>query len=234
MPPHYVRVMATVAATSMDGRQRRSVIALLVTVFATATAAIAQATVLGKQVYDMTGSTLALGLLGLAEFMPSALLVFVTGPLADRVDRRRVTSIGALGEAAASGALAWYAHTDPTSTLPIFGFVLLFGVARAFVGPASRALPSDIVPAARLPKLVARYAVAWQVALIFGPVLGGFLYAVNISLPYLAVMVLLVAGALSVTLVQIIPQPSAEPVDAVAVPSRAALTAQATIGAARE
>src|SRR4051794_32325009 len=209
MPPHYVRVMATVAATSMDGRQRRSVIALLVTVFATATAAIAQATVLGKQVYDMTGSTLALGLLGLAEFLPSALLVFVTGPLADRVDRRRVTSIGALGEAAASGALGWYAHTRPTSSLPIFGFVLLFGVARAFVGPASRALPSDIVPAERLPKLVARYAVAWQVALIAGPVAGGFLYAVNVSLPYLAVMVLLVVGAASGWLGGVLPPPAA-------------------------
>ena len=45
-------------------------------------------TVLGKQVFDMTGSALALGLLGLAEFAPAALLVFVTGTLADRLDRR--------------------------------------------------------------------------------------------------------------------------------------------------
>src|SRR5580765_2261413 len=101
------------AATEQDS-QRRAVIAMLITVFCTATAAIAQATVLGKQVYDLTGSKLALGLLGLAEFLPSALLVLVTGSIADRVDRRRITAIGATCQAAVAGALAWYANTDPT------------------------------------------------------------------------------------------------------------------------
>ena len=200
------------AAPLVDDRgQRRSVIALLITVFTNATAAIAQATVLGKQVYDLTGSKLALGFLGLAEFLPSAMLVLVTGALADRVDRRRVVTAGAAGQAAVSGALAWYAHTDPTSAAPIFALVLLFGVARAFTGPASRALPADIVPAERLPKLVARYAVAWQVALIAGPVIGGFLYAVHVSLPYLAVMGLLLVGAACVTVVEVRPHPAASP-----------------------
>jgi MFS family permease len=203
--------MASPDRRSDDGRERRSIIALLITVFTTATAAMAQDTVLGKQIFDLTGSNFALGMLGLVAFLPSALLVLVTGSVADRVDRRRVTSVGALGEAAASGALAWYAHTDPTSTLPIYGFVLLFGIARAFTGPASRALPADIVPSDRLPKLVARYAVSWQVALIFGPVLGGFLYAANVSLPYLAVMVLLVIGAIAVCFVQVLPQPARAP-----------------------
>jgi MFS family permease len=197
---------------SVDTQEQRSVVALLITVFTTATAVMAQDTVLGKQIYDLTGSTFALGMLGLVAFLPSAVLVLVTGAVADRVDRRRVTAVGALGEAVASGALAWYADTDPTSALPIFGFVFLFGVARAFVGPASRALPADIVPAERLPKIVARYAVSWQVAIIAGPVMGGFLYAVNVSLPYLAVMVLLVIGAAAVGFVHIRPaQPALEP-----------------------
>jgi MFS family permease len=197
---------------SVNTQEQRSVVALLVTVFTTATAAMAQDTVLGKQIYDLTGSTFALGMLGLVAFLPSAVLVLVTGAVADRVDRRRVTAVGALGEAVASGALAWYAHTDPTSALPIFGFVFLFGVARAFVGPASRALPADIVPAERLPKIVARYAVSWQVAIIAGPVMGGFLYAVNVTLPYLAVMVLLVIGAGAVGFVHTrTPQPALEP-----------------------
>jgi MFS family permease len=202
--------MATLDRDPVDAQERRSVIALLITVFTTATASMAQDTVLGKQIFDLTGSNFALGMLGLVAFLPSALLVLVTGSVADRVDRRRITAAGALGEAAASGALAWYAHTNPTSTLPIYGFVLLFGVARAFVGPASRALPADIVPAERLPKLVARYAVSWQVALIAGPVMGGFLYAVHVSLPYLAVMVLLVIGSCSVFFVHIRPQTAPE------------------------
>ena len=110
--------------------------------------------VLGKQVFDLTGSELDLGLLGLAEFAPSALLVFVTGPLADRFDRRRIAATGIVFEAIFVLALAWYAGTDPTSTLPIFLLVIGYGTARAFAFPASRALPADTVPATRLPWLV--------------------------------------------------------------------------------
>src|SRR4051812_10760936 len=207
---------------------------MLITVFCTATAAIAQATVLGKQVYDLTDSKLALGLLGLAEFLPSALLVLVTGSIADRVDRRRITAVGCLGEAAVAGGLGWYAGTNPTSVTPIFLMVLVFGVARAFVSPASRALPSDIVPAERLPKLVARYAVAWQVALIAGPVMGGFLYAVHVSLPYLAVMVLLMVGASCVLLVEVRPVSEAERAHVTVPADRAELAAEAALEAAVE
>ena len=89
----------------------------------------------------MTGSELALGLLGLAEFAPSALLVFVTGPVADRFDRRRVAAIGIVIEAVFVLALAGYAGSDPTSTLPIFLLVIAYGTARAFAFPASSRPP---------------------------------------------------------------------------------------------
>src|SRR5205814_6765057 len=88
-----------------------SVIALLASVLLSSSAALAQATALGKQVYDMTGRELDLGLLGLAEFAPAALLVLVTGSVADRFDRRRVAALSMLGEACVSGALAWNAGT---------------------------------------------------------------------------------------------------------------------------
>src|SRR3990170_2255843 len=89
------------------GRWNRSVAALLTTAFCTSTAALIAVTALGKHVYDLTGSELKLGLLGLAEFAPAALLVFVSGPVADRFDRRRVVSIAAVGEAGCGLALAW-------------------------------------------------------------------------------------------------------------------------------
>src|SRR5687768_16895779 len=105
----------------------------------------AQITTLGKHVYDLTGRELDLGLLGLAEFAPAALLVLVSGAVADRRDRRRVAAGAALGEAAAAGALAWYTLTEPTSIAPIFLIVIAFGVARAFAAPAARSLPADLV-----------------------------------------------------------------------------------------
>src|SRR5215210_2995848 len=112
------------------GRWNRSVVALLTTAFCTSTAALAAVTALGKQVYDLTGSELDLGLLGLAEFAPAALLVFVSGPVADRFDRRRVVSIAAAGEATCGLVLAWYAGTGRTDVRPIFALVVAFGVAR--------------------------------------------------------------------------------------------------------
>ena len=67
---------------------RRSVAALLSYTFFSAAGSLAMATVLGKHLYDLTGRKLDLGLLGLAEFAPAALLVLVTGTIADRFDRR--------------------------------------------------------------------------------------------------------------------------------------------------
>lgn len=174
-----------------------SIVALLLSSFCTSAAALAQFTVLGKQVYDMTGHEFDLGLLGLAEFAPAALLVLVTGSVADRFDRRRVAAIAAIGEALCAGLLALYAGSHPTAPGPIFMLVVLFGVARAFVAPSSRSLPADIVPAERLPWLIARYSICWQLAIVAGPVLGGFLYAINIRLPYAACMALLALGAVS-------------------------------------
>ena len=171
-----------------------SIVALLASIFCSSAAAIAQATVLGKQVYDMTGRKLDLGLLGLAEFAPTALLVLVSGAVADRFDRRRVAAAGAFGEAVMAGALGWYAGSHPSAPGPIFAMVLAFGVARAFAAPATRSLPADLVPPERLPWVIARFSGCWQVAIIIGPVLGGFLYAVDVRLPYVAVMVLLLIG----------------------------------------
>jgi MFS family permease len=44
----------------------------------------------GWQIYALTGSAFYLGLAGLVQFIPSALLVFAAGHAADRYDRRRI------------------------------------------------------------------------------------------------------------------------------------------------
>ncbi|MGH2758286.1 MAG: MFS transporter [Actinomycetota bacterium] len=166
--------------------RERSIVALLVCVFCSAAAALVGVTALGVQVYDLTQRELDLGLLGLAEFTPSALLVLVTGSIADRLDRRRISSVSAAVGAAAAVGLALYAASDPTSVVPIFWLVLLFGAARAFLAPANRALPADIVPADDLPRLQAQRAASWQSAIIVGPVLAGFLYAIDPLWPFVA------------------------------------------------
>ena len=185
--------------------ETRSVVALLSSVLSATTATALLSTVLGKLVFDITGSELALGLLGLAEFAPAAVLVFVTGPLADRVDRRRLSALALGAEALVAVGMAVYVSTNPTSTAPIFALVVAFGTARAFANPASRSLPADTVPPARLPWLTARQAATWQGALVLGPVLGGFLYVVHPWVPFAAAAVLVMIAAMTILTVEVRP-----------------------------
>ena len=73
-----------------------------------------QAAALGKQIYDITDSELALGLLGLVEFLPALILLPLTGSAADRFDRRRVAAIALGGRGADVGRLyCVYAASRP-------------------------------------------------------------------------------------------------------------------------
>jgi MFS family permease len=173
------------------------VYALLLGGMFTTMAVVGQTTILGKAVFDITGSTLSLGFLGLAEFLPTAILAPLTGPIADRFDRRKVLAIGLVGEAAASFILFLYIQTDPTSVTPIFAIVIFFGAARALVAPAGRALPIDLAPPALVQRVVALNSVGFQIGIIIGPIIAGFLFVVDKPLPYLfATAAILVAASL--------------------------------------
>jgi MFS family permease len=181
----------------------RSVVFLLASAFVSSVGVFAQATAVGKLVFDISDRELDLGLLGLAEFLPAALLVLVTGHVADRFDRRGIVAIGLVGEAGCALALAAYASSDPTAVGPIFAIAFVFGVFRAFVAPASRALPANVAPPGRLPKVTAFNSAMWQAALIVGPVLGGFLYAGDVTWPFAAAAGLTVTGAGLILMVRI-------------------------------
>lgn len=155
------------------------------------TGVLLQATALGKNVFDITGSELDIGWLGLAEFVPAALLVLVTGTVADRFNRRVVSMLAQSGEMLCSILLTLYALTEPTSTLPIFGIVLLFGVFRGFLAPAMRPIAAMIAPQGGLPRVIAVYGATWTGAAIMGPALSGFLYSVHPAAAYASAAVLI-------------------------------------------
>ncbi|MFZ9166171.1 MAG: hypothetical protein ACO22N_08940, partial [Ilumatobacteraceae bacterium] len=90
-----------------------------------------QAATLGKHIYDITGREIDIGWLGLAEFLPVALLVFVTGTVADRYNRRRVAVTAMSGELLCALALVLYSRTNPTSVAPMFVIAIAYGASRA-------------------------------------------------------------------------------------------------------
>ena len=173
--------MATPEAVQIPFRVK----ALIFTFFLNSFAVVGQVTIVGKQVYDLTGNELHLGLLGLAEFLPIALLAPFAGAATDRFDRRLVFGVATAGEVVASMLLFFYARSTPTSVVPIFGIILIFGVCRAFASPAGGALPIDLSPPEVVARVVALKTVAFQGGLIVGPIVFGFAFVVDESLPYL-------------------------------------------------
>jgi MFS family permease len=138
-----------------------------------------QAAVLGLQIFEITDREFDLGLLGLAEFAPAALLVLVSGSVADRFNRRKVAVIGLLAEFICGIALMVYALSDPTRAWPIFVIAICFGAARSFVSPATRAMPPMVAPEGALPRVIAVNSATWTAAYIVGPAMSGFLYAID-------------------------------------------------------
>ncbi|MFN8105380.1 MAG: MFS transporter [Acidimicrobiia bacterium] len=159
-------------------------------------------TAAGKQVYDLTHSELALGLLGLAEFAPAFVLVFVSGVVADRYQRRRVAAAGYVGGAVVLAALATYVALGSGGTVQIFVAMILAGTARAFTEPAVRSLPADTVAPEALPRLSPRVSFIWQSGMILGPVAGGFLYVAGVWLTYATAAALLGVAAIAVLFVR--------------------------------
>src|SRR6185436_19068516 len=127
-------------------------------------------------VYDVTHSALALGLVGLAGFLPAFTLALVTGHVADRFDRRLIVAACHLLSAAAAGGLLALAWSGGTAAAPIYGVVVLSGIAHAFAGPASQALVPSLVPRGEFAQAVAWNSSFWQGSAIAGPALGGLFY----------------------------------------------------------
>ncbi len=169
--------------------------ALPVIIFLTAAMTVGQITMLGKQVFDMTGDPLDLGLLGLAEFVPTLLLAPISGVLSDRYDRRRMYACGLVGEAIASAGLYFYVASDPTSVVPIFLLVIAFGCARSVLSAASRVMPVDMAPPGAVERMVAVCMSGWQAGFAVGPVVFGFVFVADVAAPYLLATAAALAAA---------------------------------------
>jgi MFS family permease len=151
----------------------------------------------GWQLYDLTGSALDLGWVGLVQFVPMVLLTLVVGQVADRYDRRVIVALGGIVKAAAAAALALGAVGGWQSRGSIFALVAVLGAAQAFENPAMSALVPEVVPRGQIAPAMAWIVSAGQTAQIVGPALGGLLYALGPGAAYVTAAVMcLLAGVL--------------------------------------
>jgi MFS family permease len=129
------------------------------------------------QLYLLSGSPFALGLLGLFRVAPIVLLGLGGGVLADALDRRKLMLMTQSALALVSVALAVLSHTHRTTPAAIYTLAFIAGCATAFDNPARQALVPRLVTSAQLPNALSLYVTVFQIATISGPSLGGILLA---------------------------------------------------------
>lgn len=151
-------------------------------------------TVLFKHVFDTTGDALDIGWIGLAQFLPAAVLVLVSGWVADRFDRRRVSSLFLLVRVGCSLSLIAITRSEPTTVWPFFVVALAFGAADGMLSPSRRAIAPLTASPAEFPRVVALWTATFTGATIVGPVLGGFLYVHGAASAYLIAAALQLAS----------------------------------------
>jgi MFS family permease len=158
-----------------------------------------QSVAIGWQIYGMTHSTLALGMVGLCQFLPMFLLTLPAGDITDRFNQRRVYSLAALLQACCSAMFLVLSLFFPHTAWPFYLVLMLFGAARGFTGPSGSSLLPFLVPQERLTKAMAFSSSVFTTAVISGPALGGFLYALGPAHVYSICIAGFVGAALIVT-----------------------------------
>jgi MFS family permease len=167
---------------------------------ATTGAYFMQSVAIGWQIYELTGSPLDLGLVGLVQFVPLVLLAVVVGQIIDRCERRAVARVCQVVKAICAIVLALGSARGWLGRDQILLILLVVATARAFETPTLHALVPSLVPPRLLPRAVAASATANQTATICGPALGGLLYAFGPTTVYLTCTAVFVAASVLVSL----------------------------------
>ncbi|WP_220399053.1 MFS transporter [Granulicella sp. WH15] len=139
---------------------------------------------IGWQVYALTHSTFALGMVGLVQFTPMLLLMLVVGHVADRFNRKTIISICQVVECSTAALLAVSSYFHWLHPVGIFCAVAAVGACRAFETPSTQAMVPGLVEESKVPAAIAWSSSANQSATIVGPALGGLLYALGAHIPY--------------------------------------------------
>ncbi|MBS1622638.1 MAG: MFS transporter [Bacteroidetes bacterium] len=143
----------------------------------TTIALLMQNTVLAWQIYEITGSKFALGLIGLSEALPFIITTFFSGIAADRYNRKRILVIFTglmILCAAIFAAGSW--HGADTDTVKWYYIVIgIVGICRSFTTPASSAIQARIVPRELYTNSSTWSSNSFQVSAVMAPILAGIL-----------------------------------------------------------
>ncbi|EMJ90572.1 MFS transporter [Leptospira alstonii] len=149
-----------------------------------------QTTVVGWQMYHLTGSNLHVGFIGLTEAIPSIAMALFSGLIIDSFPRKRIVT-SALGLLSICSFLllalvipnmSWVLRDF--GVYPIYGVIFLSGIARGFLHPATAAFQTQLVDKETFPNAATWSGIAWQISLVLGPLTGGMLIVAGLYFAY--------------------------------------------------
>jgi MFS family permease len=160
-----------------------------------------QGVVVSWQIFKLTNDPLALGLIGLAEAIPSIGVSLYAGHVADSVRRKRIIVPAVLVLFLCAVVLFWLSHQaqamlldqgrvhlsvfNATIVWPLYLVIFMSGVARGFLGPALFSFMPQLLPErGLLPNAVTWSSTSWQASAVIGPAVGGLLLHQGISFAY--------------------------------------------------
>ena len=129
------------------------------------------------QVYLLTGSSLAVGLIGLFQAVPTIVLSLFGGVVADRVDRRRLLIVTQLALTATSIVLAVATHLGFVSVPFLYVLTAIGASFSALDSPARSALIPSLLARRRVQAAITLNQTQFQTAAVVGPALAGVLIA---------------------------------------------------------
>ena len=151
-----------------------------------------QGVVVSWQIFALTKDPLALGLIGLAEAIPSITVSLFAGHVADSVRRKRIVVPAVAVLFICAVTLWWLSHPlqealleggrvhldaiNATVVWPLYLVIFVSGIARGFMGPSLFAFMPQLLPdRSFLPNAVTWSSTTWQASAVLGPAVGGLL-----------------------------------------------------------
>jgi len=134
---------------------------------------------LGIQVYDLTGSSFAVGLVGAAAFFPLLIFGLYGGSFSDTHDRRKVALAASTGLWFCSLVLVAQSAADVGQTGVLYLVVAAQSACFAVNNPARAAILPRLLGPEMLPAANTLSTVTWNVGFTLGPLLGGFIVYVS-------------------------------------------------------
>lgn len=160
------------------------------------------------QMYQLTKSSVYVGLIGIAEFVPMFFLAFVGGALADSVDRRKMLRITEVGQLFTTLILLGNALLPNPQIWVLFVAVGLHAGLAGLQRPSFEALIPKIVPLEHMAAVATLNAIRFEFGFILSPILGGFIIAkYGASIAYAIDSATFIASLIAVWLIRAVPTP---------------------------